>query len=145
LTVALPKGGLAWKGVLKGVVQQKAGSESTDALTVALPMDGLALTVECSVPKVDWQKEHWVGSLRASGWRKDEPRRHHLHHRGHLVGRKPSLQPGPHSRLKRSESGRIVSLGFLLFTFLRDLLFLLADDGHFGNIGLQLPGDLAIG
>ena len=67
LTVALPKGGLVWKGVLKGVVQQKAGSESTDALTVALPMDGLALTVECSVPKVDWQKEHWVGSSTGSG------------------------------------------------------------------------------
>ena len=38
-----------------------------DVLAVALPMDGLALTVECSVPKVDWQKEHWVGSSTGSG------------------------------------------------------------------------------
>jgi hypothetical protein len=73
LTVALPKDGLAWRVVLKGVVQRKAGSESTDVLTVALPMDGLALTAECSVPRVGlvrkagWQKEHWVGSLMGSG------------------------------------------------------------------------------
>ena len=76
LTVALPKGGLAWKGVLK----------------VALPMDGLALTVECSVPKVDWQKEHWVGSSMGSGWRKRRLHGQRRHH-GRLVGRTIRLQP----------------------------------------------------
>jgi hypothetical protein len=58
LTVALPKDGLAWTVVLKGVDRPKVGSE---------------WTVECSVPRVGlvrkagWQKEHWVGSLMGSG------------------------------------------------------------------------------
>jgi hypothetical protein len=49
LTVALPKDGLAWKGVLKGVDRTKDGLAWT---VVCLVMkDGSAWRVECSVPR----------------------------------------------------------------------------------------------
>jgi hypothetical protein len=136
LTVAPPMDGSELKGVLT-VVPPMDGSESRDVLMAAQPKGGW-------VRRVDWQKGHWVGSSMGSGW---QPRRLRdlLRRRDRPVGRRPRLPLGTGSRLERSESGCIFSLGFLLLTFLRDRLFLLADDGDFRNIGLQFTGDLAIG